>query len=148
MQPEVYSLRSRRSSALVRAAFAAQNGRFGLRLNQFSIQGNHIHLIVEADGRDSLTRGMQGLSIRLARSLNRLMQRRGKVLADRYHAHLLRTPSEVRRALDYVLDNARRHFGARAAIIDCYSSAAPGAEVASAHSWLLRAAIAARDCGG
>jgi REP element-mobilizing transposase RayT len=140
MRREVYGLRSRRCFRVIRAAFAAQNGRFGFRLNQYSVQGNHLHLIVEAAGKQSLTRGMQGLSIRIAKALNRLMQRRGRVLGDRYHAHILRTPSEVRRALAYVLANARKHYGARAAI-DRYSSAAPDAPVAAARTWLLRAAL-------
>jgi hypothetical protein len=144
MRREVYGLRSRRCFRLIRAAFVAQNGRFGFRLNQYSVQGNHLHLIVEAAGKQSLTRGMQGLSIRIAKALNRLMQRRGKVLADRYHAHILRTPNEVRRALAYVLDNARRHFAAREAI-DRYSSAAPDAAPAAPRTWLLRAAVAARN---
>ena len=38
---------------------------------------------------------MNGLGTRVARRLNRVMQRRGKVLDDRYHEHILRTPSEV-----------------------------------------------------
>jgi REP element-mobilizing transposase RayT len=144
MRPEVYNLRSRRCFRVIRAAFAAQNGRFGFRLNQFSVQGNHVHLIVEADGKQSLSRGMQGLSIRIAKALNRVMQRTGTVLADRYHAHILRTPNEVRRALDYVLDNARRHFGLPAPI-DRYSSEAADATGAAPRTWLLRAAIEARS---
>ena len=53
--------------------------------------------------------GMQGLAIRIARGLNRLWGRKGKVFADRYHDRVLRTPREVRNALAYVLNNARRH---------------------------------------
>jgi REP element-mobilizing transposase RayT len=143
MQHSVYNLRSRRCFSILRAAFGAQNGRFGFRLNQYSVQGNHLHLIVEANDKQSLSRGMQGLSIRVAKALNRLMQRRGRVLADRYHAHILRTPSEVRRALAYVLDNARRHFAARA-LLDRYSSAAPDAAVAAPRTWLLRRALTFR----
>jgi REP element-mobilizing transposase RayT len=141
MRAEVYGLRSRRCFSILRAAFGAQNGRFGFRLNQYSVQGNHIHFIVEAEDRQSLTRGMKGLSVRIAKGLNRLMRRRGRVLADRYHAHVLRTPGEVRRALDYVLDNARRHFAAHARI-DRYSSAAPDAAVAAPRTWLLQRALA------
>jgi hypothetical protein len=39
------------------------------------------------------------------------MGRSGKVLADRYHAHYLETPSEVRNALVYVLQNGAKHHG-------------------------------------
>jgi hypothetical protein len=52
---------------------------------------------------------MQGLGIRLARSINRRLERSGAVLADRYHLHVLKTPTEVRNALLYVLSNARKH---------------------------------------
>ena len=41
----------------------------GLRIVQFSVQGNHLHLIVEADSSTALSRGMQGLCIRLAKAL-------------------------------------------------------------------------------
>jgi hypothetical protein len=59
--------------------------------------------------RRSLTRGIQGLSIRLAKAVNRRLQRHGKVFADRYHARALRTPREARLALRYVLTNTKKH---------------------------------------
>jgi hypothetical protein len=74
-----------------------------------SIQSNHLHLIVEATDRDALTAGMRGLLIRIARALNRLWSRRGRVFADRFHERELRTPREVRNALVYVLNNGRKH---------------------------------------
>ncbi len=75
----------------------------------YSLQGNHAHLIVEARDRDALGRGMKAIGARLARAVNRVMCRSGRVLADRYHVRLLPTPKEVRNALRYVLLNARRH---------------------------------------
>jgi hypothetical protein len=66
---------------------------------------------------------MQGLGVRIARALNRLWRRQGKVLADRYHAHVLSCPRAVRTALAYVLHNARKHK-AIAAGLDAFSSAA------------------------
>jgi hypothetical protein len=73
------------------------------------VQTNHLHLLVEAKDRQSLSRGLQGLFIRVAKALNRLWGRKGTVFADRYHDHILRTPREVREALAYVLNNAHRH---------------------------------------
>jgi hypothetical protein len=75
----------------------------------FSTLGDHLHLIVEADDNRALSEGMQGLSVRLAKRLNKLMARHGRVFADRFHAHVLRTPAEVRNALAYVLLNHRSH---------------------------------------
>jgi REP element-mobilizing transposase RayT len=83
--------------------------RHGFRVVHYSIQLEHLHLIVEADDADSLRRGMQGLAIRLAKGLNRHLGRRGKVFADRWHGRELRTPREVRNALVYVLFNRNRH---------------------------------------
>jgi hypothetical protein len=83
----------------------------------YSLQGNHAHLIVEAHDRHALGRGMMAIGARLARAVNRVADRSGRVFADRYHARLLPTPKEVRHALRYVLLNARRHAAtARAAL--------------------------------
>jgi putative transposase len=103
------SLRERATYRRVLAALGGGCERFGMRLVHWTALGNHMHLIVEACDRHALSRGMQGLGVRLARALNRCWGRRGRVLADRYHAHVLRSPSEVRRALAYALQNARKH---------------------------------------
>lgn len=78
---------------------------------QYSVQSNHVHLLVEVDGAHALGRGMKSIGARLARAVNRVFLRKGPVLEDRYHMRLLRTPREVRHALRYVLLNARKHFG-------------------------------------
>ena len=80
------------------------------RLLHFSVQADHVHLLVEADGHIPLQRGIQGLAIRVAKAINRMLGRRGKVWAGRYHARALPTPREVRHALVYVLQNFRKHL--------------------------------------
>ena len=69
------SLRGLREFAVLRGAMLAGCKRAGFRLVHFSVQSNHLHLIVEGDCRPSLTRGMQGLAVRMARALNRLWRR-------------------------------------------------------------------------
>ena len=103
-------------------SFQAGCNRFGFRLIHYVVLGNHLHFIVEAADRSSLSRGVQGLLVRVARGLNRLWCRKGSVFADRYHDHILRTPTEVRNALGYVLRNARRHGVRVRALLDPYSS--------------------------
>jgi putative transposase len=103
------NLRHKQLARLVLSSFAAAKERFGVRLVQFTVQSNHVHLIVEVSDRHALSRAMQGLATRIALRLNARLGRRGKVFADRYHARALRTPLEVRRALVYVLDNHRHH---------------------------------------
>jgi hypothetical protein len=75
-----------------------------------SIQNDHVHLLAEAASARDLACGMKSIAARVARAANRVFGRRGPVLADRFHLHVLRTPREVRHALAYVLMNARRHL--------------------------------------
>ena len=107
----VWNLRSRRCFRVIEACFADALGRFGLRVIEFTVLGNHLHLLVEADDDRALTRGMQGLAIRVAKALNRLMGDGGRVFADHYHSRLLHTPTELVNALVYVLGNHAHHFG-------------------------------------
>src|SRR5438128_10143214 len=92
----------------------AKASRGGLRVLHFSVQRDHLHLLVEAVDGCVLSRGLQGLAIRIAKAVNRVLGRRGRVFSDRFHAHALRTPREVRNALVYVLQNWAKHTpGAR-----------------------------------
>jgi len=116
------SLRKRETYRMLLAALGGGSERFGMRLVHWSVLGNHMHLIVEACDRHALSRGMQGLGVRLARALNRWWGRTGRVLADRYHAHVLRSPREVRNSLAYVLENARKHRIETAGTDSCSSA--------------------------
>ncbi len=89
---------------------------------QYSVQRDHLHLIVEADDKKALSRGMRGLAIRCARAVNRALGRRGALWADRYHARALSTPRMVRNALVYVLANAAKHLRAVAGLDPCSSA--------------------------
>ncbi len=103
------SLRKRPNFRTVRTALFEGANRLGLRLIEFSVMTNHLHLVCEAVDERALGRAIKGLSVRIARALNRLWDRMGRVFADRYHVHVLKTPSEVRNALEYVLRNAAHH---------------------------------------
>ena len=135
---------------MIEAAFNAGRDRFGFRLIHYSVQANHLHLVVESESKESLARGMKGLEVRLARGLNRMMLRKGRVFAERYHGHVLKGPRETARALRYVLMNFAHHaqaWGQRVAatLIDPFSSVrylatspGPAAPVAGPRTWLLR----------
>jgi REP element-mobilizing transposase RayT len=151
-------LRTLRDVRIVRAleatlAEACERGDF--RVTQYAIQPDHLHLVVEASDRAALGRGMKAIGARIARAVNRVLGRRGRVLRDRYHLRVLETPREVRRALNYVLNNARKHLGARAPRVGRVDPASSGrwfsgwregvvalarspAPVARARTWLLR----------
>jgi putative transposase len=134
------------------------------RICQFAILGNHIHLICEAADADALASGIQGWKVRVARGLNKVWGRSGAVFDGRYHEEILTSPSQVRNAVCYVMQNALRHgekLPRWAGGIDPFSSAwyfdgwrddgwrtglpppvsdpeAPGEPVAEAETWLLR----------
>ena len=101
-------LRSQRMFAAVRVMIARASEK-GLRVLHFSVQANHLHLIVEADEREALARGIQRLLSRIALALNGIARRRGKVWRDRYFRQDLTSPQQVRNALVYVLFNVRKH---------------------------------------
>lgn len=114
-----------------------------MRIVEFAVEGNHVHLVVEADTTAALSRGMQGFSIRVAKGLNRMMKREGRVLADRFHAHVLRTPTEARRAVAYVRNNHRKHAKQMGELlprvyVDDYASCAAVVALPAPHTWLLR----------
>jgi len=98
-------------SRVVRIALLRSN-RARFHVVHYSIQTNHIHLIVEADSGIALQRGLWGLAVRTAKAINGRVDRRGPVWFDRYHARSLRTPREVRRAIAYVLLNFCKHLRA------------------------------------
>jgi REP element-mobilizing transposase RayT len=140
MEDAVWNLRSRRSFRIVEKALFAASARFA-RVCHFSVQGNHIHLIIEAADKRALSSAMRSLGVRVARGMNRLMGRRGRVIAHRYHARALRTPTEVRRARHYVLANHQKHAADNgrptSPAKDIYASAA-FTSLPAPRTWLLR----------
>ena len=121
-------LRGRRPFEIIERALRATNEKGGLRLVQYSVQDDHLHLMAEARPEEApagsvppvadvrrrgtrvVTSRMRGFGVRLARRLNKLFRRRGQLVAERYHAHVLRTPREVRNAYVYLFGNRRKHI--------------------------------------
>jgi putative transposase len=134
MRSDVPNLRKRAIMESLRAAFAAGGSGAAFRMVHYSVQGNHLHLVVEAHDKVSLSRGMQGLAVRVARAVNAAAERSGRVFADHYFARELRTPAEVRRAVRYVLDNHLHHAAGREPQTDTCASRSP---VATPRTWLL-----------
>jgi len=124
MRSRFRSLRTQFVFPTLRKALAeSTRRRADFRITQFSVQGDHVHLVVEADSKQALARGMQGLAIRIARRVNRLVSRSGKLWADRFFSRALTSPRSVRNALAYVLNNFKKHRPSGIARIDPYSSA-------------------------
>src|SRR5262245_13454997 len=113
VKPDLISLRDARLVREWRRSLAQASEQGSFRVAHYSLQGDHAHLIVEAHGKHALACGMKSIAARLARAVNRASGRSGPVLDSRYHHRSLRSPREVRRALAYVLLNARRHLAKR-----------------------------------
>jgi REP element-mobilizing transposase RayT len=156
----VPSLRSRRFLVEFRRALRGAAERGSFRVVHYSVQRTHVHLLVEAAGKQALGRGMKAVATRFAFCVQRVFGLRGRVLFGRYWLRILRTPREVRNALAYVLLNSRKHFFERRrlrppVLLDEGSSARhfdgwrwlppppagaplePRPEVAPARTWLL-----------
>ncbi len=156
VKPEIGTLRCRNLWLAIREATitAVRHERF--RIVHASVQGTHVHLIVEAEGKLALARGMQGLQISAAKHINKALavdgeRRKGGVFVDRYHATQLRTPRAVRNCISYVLNNWRHHGDdrrpfARRWTIDPFSSAIsfPGWKESDGFAWLFKAPSAYR----
>jgi hypothetical protein len=122
LAPELPTLRQGRSHHALLRSLGAAADRLGLRILHYSAQSNHVHLICEAQDARALSRGIQGLCVRIAQSLNRLWKRADSVFADRFHSRQLKTPNEVHNALEYVLMNAAHHGIHLTGGIDSFSS--------------------------
>jgi len=125
-------------------ALRAIKRREGFRVTHFSVQGNHLHLIVEAADRSTFSNGMRALLIRIARSLNALMGSRGRLYEDRYHETVVTSRRQMRVVIRYVLDNHAKHMrqiGKAAPPLDCFSSAACAELVSEGTSVLIRSAL-------
>ena len=103
-------LRTPKTCRVLERAFRRGREKGDFRLIEFSVQRDHLHLVVEAGSRRQLSRGMQGLMIRIAKALNRFWRGRvGRVFADRYFALALTKRWQLWRTLRYVLNNGRKH---------------------------------------
>jgi REP element-mobilizing transposase RayT len=121
--PEAAGLRNHKKyTAIRRAMRTCQKEAFAI--NQYSIQGDHVHLVCEPRHTKALARGIQGFASLMARRLNAIAKRKGKVFADRYHSRVLRTPREIRNVLCYVINNwLHRRRENTVWVVDPFSSA-------------------------
>jgi REP element-mobilizing transposase RayT len=152
------SLRTVRFVREFERSMRAVRERSRFRVVHYTLQSDHIHLIVEASSGRDLASGMKSIGARVAHAVGRVFGLRGRVLADRFHLHVLRSPREVRNSIAYVLLNARRHLAKSKQRIDPHPRVAPASSgrwfdgwqshvvkseahdppVSRARSWLLR----------
>ena len=126
---DVPRLRRGKTYPAIRRALERTLAKTAFRVVHTSIQRNHLHFLIEADHAQALSHGMRSLAISAARAINRVLGRKGRVFAYRYHATAISSPRQMRNALAYVLNNWRRHDedesseAAHRAALDPYSTA-------------------------
>jgi REP element-mobilizing transposase RayT len=146
--PDVRRMRRMDAYRAVRKALLVVLARTDFRIIHTSIQRNHVHLVVEAESKQALARGMQAFQTSAARRLNKIdTDRRGRVrtgpvFPDRFHLEVVTTPTHARHTLSYVLNNWRRHDEDRTPntetwLVDRYSSAVAFNGWAEAFNWVL-----------
>ena len=73
---DVHPLRTKlKLRALKQALRGTHETRGDFRVVHFSLQGSHVHLIVEADNKRALWRGIRAVEVRIARRFNRRLER-------------------------------------------------------------------------
>jgi len=155
MRRDVPSLRNPRWLRAFRETLGRGCERGDFRVVHYSVQRDHIHMIVEAAGKQALASGMKSIGSRVALAVNRVFHRKGRVLDGRFHSVVLGTPTQVHRALRYVLLNERKHRRQRGERLSKSTTADPASsgrffdgwkerlkaavptEVARPRSWLL-----------
>ncbi len=98
--PAIRRLGARDAHRAIQRALRTSLGRADFRIVRIAIAGARVELVVEADDRMALARGMQGFQVAAARALNRAAARTGTVFPDRYRPRTLTTRSAVRALLD------------------------------------------------
>jgi hypothetical protein len=97
--PALAPLSRSRACAAIRRALRTSLARSDFRIVRLVVRSSRLELVVEADDKHALARGMQGFQVAAARHLNARLARRGTVFPDRYRAAILRTRSVVRAVL-------------------------------------------------
>jgi len=141
VQKDVPSLRTAKLVAGLERSWREVRQRERFCLVHYSIQSDHIHMIVEAGSTRDLACGLKAIAARFARGVNRVFRRAGRVLADRCHVHVLRTPGEVRNAIAYVLLNVRRHLAKRGGALSGIARMDPASSGRWFSGWRKSAAL-------
>lgn len=81
----------------------------GLRILHYTLEYDHVHLLVEADNNQMLATGMQSFGICFSKGINRIKRLVGRVFQTRYHFRKLKSRNEIRNAFNYIVGNSIKH---------------------------------------
>lgn len=94
-------------AAFQNCAEKAKNHR--LHVIHFSLASNHFHMIIECADNEALAKGMKSFAGSLGKAIRKVRGGQGAVFKGRYHMRVLKSPTEMRNGLAYVLLNQSKH---------------------------------------
>lgn len=92
-----------------------------LKIIHYTLEHNHLHLLVEASDNLILHKGMQALGITLSKAINKIKKLKGGVYKHRYHFRKLNSRRELINVLYYIFKNGIKHKRTLS-MIDPYNS--------------------------
>lgn len=93
----------------------------GLKIIHYSLEYDHVHLLIEAENNHILGKGMQALGVSLSKGINRLKNLKGAVYKHRYHFRQITSPRQLKNVLGYIFNNGVKH-GTASSIVNPYNS--------------------------
>jgi hypothetical protein len=94
----------------------------GLRIIHYSLEHHHIHLYAESSDSKILAKAMKALGVSLVKKINKHFKTKGQCYKTRYHLRILRSATEVKNVINYILKNGIKHRRTKS-VIDLYNSA-------------------------
>ena len=102
---------------------AIMRGRLkGLKIIHYTLEYNHVHILVEAKNNRVLHQGMQSFGITLSKAINRFKKAKGTVYKHRYHFRQISSLRDLRNVVKYILNNGVKHRSTKS-IVSFYNSA-------------------------
>ncbi|MGZ3789032.1 MAG: transposase [Bacteriovorax sp.] len=87
--------------------------RQGLKVIHYSLEYDHVHLLIEADNNYILGKGMQAFGVTLSKAINRMRKLKGGVYKHRYHFRHISSARELKNVMNYIFTNGLKHKTAK-----------------------------------
>lgn len=81
----------------------------GLKVVHYTLEYNHVHLLVESVDNKILHKGMQAFGITITKAINKIKRTKGAVYKNRYHLRLINSPRQLKNVLHYIFTNGVKH---------------------------------------
>ncbi|MDD4973652.1 MAG: transposase [Bacteriovorax sp.] len=85
----------------------------GLKVIHYSLEYDHVHLLIEADNNHILSKGMQSFGVTISKAINRMRKLKGGVYKHRYHFRKISSPRQLKNVLNYIFNNGIKHKTAK-----------------------------------